>query len=194
MIIFVTVYNFKKSTFGNKMFTLNKRKFFIYLLVVCLIILPGCAAKGDSAPGINVGLHIDAVLEFVVEYPLRWKKDRRLAYGRNEGEIRWSHPEQAGTLLQVTSHFREHQTDEPELDLVLKEHPNLNDAMREQVELPAGQAWHVSSQTAQQQVELYLFLKPNRAYSLVLKTAPENFADHDILLAKIVHSFQVLAQ
>ena len=169
-------------------------KFFTSLLVVFLIILQGCAAKKNSTSEIKIGLHIDAVLEFVVEYPLQWQKDRRLEYGRKEGEIRWSHPEQGETLLQVTSHFRKYQTDEQELGLALKEHPGLTETIREQVELPAGEAWHVSGQATQQQVEIYLLLKSGRAYSIVLKTSPENFSDYDKLMTKIVHSFQVLAQ
>ena len=170
------------------------RKFFIYLLLVFLIVLQGCATKGNSTSDIKIGLHIDAVLEFVVEYPLNWEKDRRLVYRRNEGGIRWSHPEQDDTMLQVTSHFREHQTDEQELELVLDVYPGLAETMREQVDLPAGQAWHVSGQTAQQHVEIYLLLKPGRAYSIVLKTSPEDSADYDKLMAKITHSFQVLVQ
>lgn len=170
------------------------RNFFIYLLAVCLIVLQGCAAKGNSASGIKVGLHIDAVLEFVVEYPLQWKKDRRLEYGRNEGEIRWTHPDQDGTLLQVTSHFRGYQTVEQELDLALEKYPGLNETMREEVDLPAGKAWHVTGQTAQQQVEIFLLLKTGRAYTIILRTAPEDFSDYDNLMAKIVHSFQILTQ
>ena len=99
---------------------LPARQFCIDLLIFFLITLPGCALTGASPSEIKVGLHIDAVLELVVEYPLHWKKDRRLEYGRNEGEIRWTPPEQDNTLLQVTSYFRKYQTDEQELDLVLK--------------------------------------------------------------------------
>jgi len=142
----------------------------------------------------KIGMHIDAVLEFVVEYPLQWKKDRRLEYGRHEGEIRWSHPDQGGTLLQVSSHLRQHTTDEQELTLLLKDYPGLTESLREQVKLPAGKAWHISGQTTQQQIELYLFLKPNRAYAIALKTLPENFAGYDVLMAKIIRSFQTLAQ
>ena len=170
------------------------RKFYIYLLASFLIILQGCATKGKPTSEVNIGLHIDAVLELVVEYPLQWKKDRRLEYGRSEGEIRWSPPEQSETLLQVTSHFRKYPTDEQELGLIMKQHPGFVETLREQVELPAGQAWHVSSQTAQRQVAIYLILKPGRAYAIVLQTSPEDFADYDKLLEKIVRSFQILTQ
>ena len=169
-------------------------KFFIYLLTVALLVLPGCASKGNSTSGMKVGMHIDAVLELIVEYPLKWKKDRRLEYGRNEGEIRWRHPTQSETLLQVSSHLREYRTNEQELDLALREYPDLTEALREQVELPAGKAWHVNGQTAHQHVEIYLFLQPSRTYVIALKSSPENFADYENLMDKVVQSFQRIAQ
>jgi len=169
-------------------------KSFIYLLAVTLIFISGCASKGTPTAGMKVGMHIDAVLEFVIEYPLKWKKDRRLEYGRNEGEIRWRHPTQSETLLQITSHLREYRTNEQELDLALREYPDLTEALREQVELPAGTAWHVNGQTAHQHVEIYLFLQPSRTYVIALKSSAENFADYEHLIDKVVQSFQRIAQ
>lgn len=174
--------------------TTSPIRFFIYLLTVALLVLPGCASKGHSTSGVKVGMHIDAVLEFVVEYPLQWKKDRRLEYGRNEGEIRWRHPTQSGTLLQITSHLREYRTNDQELALALKEYPDLNETQREHVELPAGKAWHVKGETAHQHVEIYLFLNPGRTYVISLKSSPENFAGYENLMEKIVQSFQRIAQ
>ena len=170
------------------------RYFFLCLLCVLPVMLQGCAAKASAPSGTKIGLHIDAVLELVVEYPLQWKKDRRLAYGRNEGEIRWSHPQQDETLLQVTSHLRSLQTDEQALELALNKYPGLVATSREQVELSAGQAWHVTGQTAQQQLAMYLFLTQGRSYAIVLKTSPQDFAEYDSLLAEIADSFQILAQ
>lgn len=170
------------------------RKFIICLLGISLMVLHGCASKSNSTSEMKVGLHIDAVLELVVEYPLKWNKDRRLEFGRNEGEIRWNHPEQSETLLRVTSLLRGGQTDEQELDLALREYPGLTETGREQVELPAGEAWHVSGQSGQQQIELYQILKPSRAYAIVLQTTLEDFDDHDILMEEITASFQVLTQ
>ena len=174
--------------------TISRTRSLICLLAFCLTLLPGCAQKNQSISGMKVGMHIDAVLELVVEYPLKWKKDRRLEYGRNEGEIRWSHPEQKETLLQVTSRFRQLQSTEQELERELREYPELTDVLREQVDLPAGQVWHVSGQTEQQQVELYLFLKPRRTYKILLRTSPENSADYKNLMQKVTRSFQTLPQ
>jgi hypothetical protein len=165
-----------------------------FLLLFCLTLLPGCASKNHSVSGMKVGMHIDAVLELVMEYPLQWEKDRRLEYGRNEGEIRWSHPKQKGTSLQVTSRFRQYQSDEQELEWVLKDDAGLTTTLREQVELPAGQVWHVSGQAAQQQVEIYLFLKPRRTYKLVLRTTQKNAAAYQNLMEKVTHSFQTWSQ
>lgn len=174
--------------------TISTTKLFICLLAVVLIVLPGCASRDQSTSGMKVGMHIDAVLEFVVEYPLKWKKDRRLEYGRNEGEVRWSHPTQNGTMLQVTSHLRGSQTNQQEIDLTLREYQGLIETVREQVELPAGEAWHISGQTAQQQVEIYLLLQPDRTYAIALKTSPENFAGYETLMNKVILSFQRIAQ
>ena len=169
-------------------------QFFIYLLTVALLVLPGCASKGHSTSDMKVGMHIDAVLEFVVEYPLTWQKDRRLEYGSNEGEIRWRHPIQSETLLQITSHLRDYRTNDQELERVLNEYPDLIEAQREQVELPAGKAWHIKGETAHQHVEIYLFLEPSRTYVISFKSSAENFAGYENLVEKIVQSFQRIAQ
>ena len=175
------------------MTTCRTRSLF-FLLLCCLALLPGCAPKNQSISGMKVGMHIDAVLELVMEYPLKWKKDRRLEYGRNEGEIRWSHPTQKGTLLQVTSRIRQYQSDEQELERELQDYPGLNTALREQVERPAGPVWHVSGQAAQEQVEIYLFLKPRRTYKITLRTALDNAAEYQDLMQKVTHSFRTLSQ
>jgi len=169
-------------------------QFFIYLLTVALLVLPGCASKGHSTSGVKFGMHIDAVLEFVVEYPLKWKKDRRLDYGRNEGEIRWRDPTQSETLLQITSYLREYRTNDQALGRVLNQYPDLIEAQREQVELPAGKAWHVKGETAHQHIEIYLFLEPSRTYVISLKSSAENFAGYEDLMEKLVQSFQRIAQ
>lgn len=164
------------------------------LFAACLVVMSGCASTSPSISGMKIGLHIDAVLELVVEYPLQWNKDRRLEYGRNEGEIRWSHPTRDGTLLQVNSRFRRSQDDAPELERRLAEYPGLANSPRQQVELPAGQAWHVSGQDRQQQVELYLFLKPARIYEIALKKSPGDSTDYEKLVEKITLSFQTMTQ
>lgn len=178
---------------GDNMTFAQTRSFF-FLLAFIVTVLSGCAAKNQSVSDMKVGLHIDAVLELVMEYPLKWTKDRRLEYGRNEGEIRWSHPDQEGTVLLVSSRLREDPSDEQELELVLQDYPGLKATQREQIELPAGQVWHVSGQAAQQHIELYLFLTPHRRYKLVLGTALENAAAYQDLLQEVTFSFQTWSQ
>lgn len=187
------VYTSRKSASGNEM-VIPSRKIIICLLGISLMVLHGCASKGNSTSETMVGLHIDAVLELVVEYPLKWGKDRRLEFGRSEGEIRWSHPEQNETLLRVTSRLREHHSDEQELDLALIEYPGLTETRRERVELPAGAAWHVSGQAGQKKIELYQILKSGRAYAIVLQSSTEDFDEHEKLMEEITVSFLVLTQ
>ena len=54
--------------------TVTSTKLFLCLLAAALLGLSGCASKGQSTSAMKVGMHIDAVLEFAVEYPLQWKK------------------------------------------------------------------------------------------------------------------------
>jgi len=165
----------------------------IYLLVIGMTALTGCAPKSVSTSGMKVGMHIDAVLEFVVEYPLKWKKDRRLEYGRNEGEVRWTHTARTGAMLQVTSHYREYQTNDLELELALEAYPGLTETLREQVDLPGGEAWHVTGETLQTQLDLYLILRAERAYVIALQTPLGNFEDYAELMEKVILSFQRLS-
>ena len=69
------------------------------LLLVCSLLLQGCATMQDTGSKIKTGMHIDAVLECAIEYPLLWTKDRRLTYGTKSGELRWKPPQVDGTIL-----------------------------------------------------------------------------------------------
>ncbi|MDH3454733.1 MAG: hypothetical protein OEL80_06250, partial [Desulfuromonadales bacterium] len=80
------------------------------LLLSCCAMLQGCASTGKPAAEVKTGMYIDAGLEFVVEYPLAWNKDRRLVFGRREGEVRWTHPEHPHTLLRIKSYLPQQQT------------------------------------------------------------------------------------
>lgn len=170
------------------------RQFFCSVLSLSLLLLAGCAANSSPATGTKVGLHIDAVLEFVIEYPLDWKKDRRLAYGSNEGDVRWKNPADKEVLLQVGSYLREHQDNEREIRRLLEGDPNLAIRLREEVTLPAGPAWYFSGQSLQQPVEIYLVLTPVRAYAIRFKSSDENRDSYDEVWAEAFNSFEVLRQ
>jgi len=164
------------------------------LLTLSLFMLAGCSASSAPATGTKVGLHIDAVLEFVIEYPLDWQKDRRLAYGSNEGEVRWRNPADKEVLLRVGSHHRKGQEPEHEIRRLLAGDPNLTIRLREEVTLPAGPAWHLSGQSSQQQVEIYLLLTPDRAYAITFKASPENLDSYSKIKAEAFNSFEILRQ
>ena len=70
----------------------------VLLLLTCFF-LANCARQGLSTDQKKIGMHIDAVLEFVIEYPLDWKKDRRVIYGTSNGEVRWTRQTDSGNVM-----------------------------------------------------------------------------------------------
>ena len=166
---------------------------FLVVVVPCFA-LQGCATSGQSKPVTKIAMHIDAVLEFVVEYPLLWEKDRRLPFGSSEGEIRWTPPSDQGTLLKIKSQLKA--TDksdvEDQIGLLKQEFINLNITLNEKMELPAGEAVHITAMTTGKSLDFYHLSSEKRTYQIIL-TAPENDADkYTAIMKKVVRSFQFL--
>ena len=174
------------------------RSYFFSLLVLWGLVISGCGAatNGTTNSGMKVGLHIDAVLEFVVEYPLQWDKERRLVYGKNEGEVRWTDPEDKETLFFINSLIRQPLQNpiQTELQQFLNPYPGLRDSPWEKTELPAGEAWHVKGQTAQLDVEIYVLSKQGRIYKITLLSDLDTLSKYDSVKQQMIGSFQVLNQ
>ena len=139
-------------------------------------------------------MYIDAALEFVVEYPLAWNKDRRLVFGRREGEVRWTHPEHPHTLLRIKSYLPQQQTlrVEQQIDQALHEFVGLEVLTRETMTLPAGEVWHMTGHTAQGDADIYLLLRAGRSYSIDLTAPSTRIEEYREVMDKITRSFQAM--
>jgi hypothetical protein len=146
----------------------------------------------ETGPKIKTGMHIDAVLECAIEYPLLWTKDRRLTYGTKSGELRWKPPKVEGTLLRLIS--QERKTIEPEQQIarLYQEFTGLEISLKEEVSLPAGDATHIVGDTAEKHFESYQFSNANRSYLISLTILKENTKLYSGVMDKVIHTFQVL--
>jgi hypothetical protein len=146
----------------------------------------------ETGPKIKTGMHIDAVLECAIEYPLLWTKDRRLTYGTKSGELRWKPPKVEGTLLRLIS--QERKTIEPEQQIarLYQEFTGLEISLKEEVSLPAGDATHIVGDTAEKHFEIYQFSNANRSYLISLTMLKENAKLYSGVMDKVIHTFQVL--
>jgi hypothetical protein len=168
--------------------------FSLFLLVVCGLCLQGCASRKDTEKVFKTGMHIDAVLEFAIEYPLFWTKDRRITYGSSNGEIRWKPPKYDGTLLRLNSEKQDQNTLDPELQLtrLLQEFVDLEISLNERTPLPAGKATHIIGETSEEHIEIYQLSHNNRSYLISLATLKENISLYEGVMNKVIPTFQVL--
>lgn len=171
----------------------TRRLVFCLLFSFCFI-LQGCASKGEPEVKVKIGMHVDAVLEFIVEYPLSWNKDRRLVFDSKEGEVRWTHPDHPQTLLRIRSFVPERQAPgiELQIDQALHEYVGLEISTREAVTLPAGEAWHITGHTAQVDADIYLLLRTDRGYSIELTAPRDNIDAYESVMDRVTHSFRTM--
>jgi hypothetical protein len=178
------------------MLSIPNRQLLSCLLLSLCIILQGCSSAKTPKSGVKVGMHIDAVLEFIVEYPLSWSKERRLTYGSKEGEVRWTHPDHPNASLTIKSEFQKRQdlNNEQQIDQALHDYVGLEVLTKEEVALPAGDAWHITGRTAWVNVNSYLLLHSDRIYLIVLTAPPETIEDYQDLMIRVTQSFQALPE
>ena len=173
----------------------TRQSIFFLLLVLC-ILLHGCASTKKPKSGVKVGMHIDAVLEFIVEYPLSWSKDRRLTYGSKDGEVRWTHPDHPDTLLTIKSDLQKRQelSQEQQVEQVLHKYVGLEVATNEAITLPAGETWHITGNTAQVNIDIYLLLHSDRSYLIALTAPADKIDAYEDLMNRVTQSFQALPE
>lgn len=178
----------------NPLISSNAGARVLLALAACWLALAGCAAPRAESPAGKVGMHIDAVLRFAVEHPLDWPKQRRVPFGGRDGEVSWTDPEQPGTRLLVASTRTADpaETIDRRVARLAADDPGLQLALQEQVELPAGTAWHLAGQTRQGDIELYLIAGPGRSYRLALIKAHGELDGYEDLLRRVAESFQAL--
>jgi hypothetical protein len=165
---------------------------FSALLVACALLLQGCAAMQETGSKMKTGMYIDAVLECAIEYPLSWTKDRRLTYGSQSGELRWTPPLTDGTLLRLISQERETIEPEQQTARLHQDFRGLEISLTEEVSLPAGEATHIVGETAEKYIESYQFTNRNRSYMISLTMLKENAKLYSGVMNKVIHTFQVL--
>lgn len=163
-----------------------------FLLLASCLLFPACSSVEHAGTTFKTGMHIDAVLECAVEYPLLWTKDRRLSYGSKNGEIYWKPPEADGTLLRLTSQQQRAIDPAQQLSHLLQEFTDLEISLREKVTLPAGEATHITANNAEQHLEIYQFSNSNRSYLLSLTMLRENLDRYSGIMNEVIDSFQIL--
>lgn len=163
------------------------------IVMATALLLSACAPKGDRTADMKIGMHFDAVLEFVIEYPLKWQKDRRVKFGRSSGEVRWTDPSTPTSKLRVFSMLEQPPEKLGEkLAELLPEHPDLSITRQEAVTLPAGDATHLVAATAKSDFEVYWLTINERSYTIVLVAATGDLDGYRQLLAKVTESFAVV--
>lgn len=164
-------------------------------MLVCLLLLPACAAKDKTATPEKVGMHIDAELEFAIAYPLDWRKERHVPWRKTTGSVTWflPGPASAGTF-EVTSTPIDAMTQTPEASFsrVRARYPGLADTIEEQVVLPAGPALRLTGKTAQAIVSAHILRGITRDYLLLFAATPQNYENFSPTAEEMLHSFQVL--
>lgn len=166
---------------------------FLGVLSLMLGLLGGCAARGpaeDSGGPQGVGMHIDAHLEFAMEYPLHWSRERILYREEEQGVVHWTGPGNGSPRLSVLS--APGSAGEACLDRALAELPGFQTTLREQVKLPAGQAVHLMGYTARATFQLWFLSSPRRVFVIRFEAAPESFAGYSKVVEESVNSFIVL--
>lgn len=164
----------------------------LYLLI-SVILLCACAPVDAPKSEHKFGMHIDAVLEFVIEYPLKWTKDRRVPFNSNEGELRWTHPDHDETLLRISSFLRTQRSQNVDiLERLDVDYPGIKIDLDELTQKPFGEARHIMGRTAQAEIEIYWVTSNNRNYLISLATPPEKRPAASEIINTAVESFQVL--
>lgn len=165
----------------------------ILSLAILLTLLTGCAS---SNPGTKekIGMHFDAVLEFVVEYPLSWRKDRRLPYKSESGEVRWTHPDHPEVLLKILSTAngtRGFNKDEA-FNRITKEYPRIEFTKVEEQLINETPATFIEGEAREASIQSYILSVNNRTYLIILERPTENKEDFQELMDRVIHSFKAI--
>ena len=171
------------------------RPWFVLLVLACLF-LANCTRQGLLSDQKKIGMHIDAVLEFVIEYPLDWQKDRRVIYGTSNGEVRWSHQTHSGDVMlrviskknTIPANISENQLSEQFLD-----YPDLKIETIVKREHIQGDFWHFTGFTEKSRLDGYLFTNATRLYRIIFLRPQDSHDNYSDILERIGDSFAPLA-
>lgn len=165
----------------------------ILLLAILFGLMVGCAPKKPGGTE-KIGMHFDAVLEFVVEYPLTWEKDRRLPYNSIDGEVRWTHPEHPGVVLKILSSVDDSQetSKDAAFDRITTEYPRIEFTNVEECEYNGTLITCIEGHLQKLVVQAYLLNANNRSYLISLEKPLDSENDYQELIDRVVHSFRAI--
>lgn len=166
-------------------------------LNVIIVILIGLAGCVDSTPGKTqrVGMHVDAVLEFAIEYPLDWAKQSQVVRERREGQVNWRTPRSGSTppALELTVYsLRSMSRDEVEREIMTdlqQSAPNFQLTDRQTFEGENRPGLRIQGYTPGRVYALYLFQSSQRTYILKFSAPPEVFSSQQPVINEVVDSF-----
>lgn len=169
----------------------------LFLLLISLpVLLVGCASGGtaedDSAD--RVGMHIDAMFEFAIEYPLDWTKTRQQNRDEQWGEVRWSHPDNAEIRLVVHSLRTAPNPADAGIrfEQICSEYPTLEITLKEEIELQERPALHFSGYTPQHTFDMHILEAPGKVLTILYAAPPGLFSKNLEVLEEALDSFIVL--
>ena len=164
------------------------------LVLALTLLLSACGAKTQGT-GAKVGMHIDAALEFAIEYPLNWEKIRTLPYRSGRGEVRWSDPAHRARAMIVSSEPAASANESPEqhLETMRQRFPGLELTLKETKTFPAGEALHVMGFTSRTNIELYLFSSEQRRFAVIFTAPAEEMNEFSAAFKEIIESFLMLS-
>lgn len=164
-------------------------------LLTTVFCLAGCSLTGPKAVpgnGDDVGMHIDARLEFAVEYPLRWGKERLVYPEEDRGLVRWRASGDGEVEVELTISSVPSAIDVVERQRVLQQLPGFQMTLREQVTIASLAAEHLIGHTARANYHLWFLSAPRRTFLVQFKAPPELFDSYTDVLAEILRSFQIV--
>ena len=173
------------------------RPLFLTIIILTAIcgLLAGCATNKSGSEE-KAGMYFDAVLEFVVEYPLAWQKDRRLPYNSTSGEVRWTHPQYQGVQLKIKSTvITTQQNDKDQAQQRLSsEYPEFELYKKEQRTLLETEATYAEGQARGVEFQSYMIDLNNRNYLISLEQPIDNEEDFQPVMDRVVKSFQIISE
>ena len=166
------------------------------VFVLCLACSTGCTGSPGTDPGSTqkVGMHIDAMLEFAMEYPLSWTKTRQQNRAAGWGIVRWADPEHSEVKLSVSSRSvpppvvpGEH------VDQLISELPGFDVSSRETSQLQNVSSLHILGYTPQLTYDIYLLNSHSRLFIVMFSAPPDLFESYQSALRESLDSFTILA-
>jgi hypothetical protein len=163
--------------------------------VLFLLCSTGCTGSSKTNPSSSqkVGMHIDAMLEFAMEYPLSWTKTRQQNRAAGWGVVRWADPEHPEVKLSVSSKsVPPPVVPEHHVDQLVTELPGFEFSSRETTFLQDVSSLHVLGYTPQLTYDIHLLSSQNRLFIVMFSAPPDLFDAYQSALRESLDSFTIL--